>query len=345
MEISGLEWKEKIKKWARELGFVAAGFTSSEPEPRLEQAIKERMDHGCATSFEGLEADVRSNPKLVWPECQTVAAFAYPTPLSTPARPGEGIIARSAVGEDYHLVIRRRLEELVERVLAAGWAAARPRIQVDNGLLSERSFAARAGVGWVGRNQLLIVPDHGSFINIGLVLLDQFIPPDAPIENRCGTCTSCIQACPVQILGGEHFPANKCLSYFTQTKEELTAGQAVSLGLRIYGCDTCQEVCPYNRKRVEEERSLSRQPQDEVSAKAYVSQGVDLMDTLSLTKSEFNRRFRSTAAGWRGKGVLQRNAFMALRNSQDPRLEEWLANQDERDVPLSRSARFGSGVL
>jgi epoxyqueuosine reductase len=228
------------------------------------------------------------------------------------------------VGEDYHHFMDQKIKRLVEIMATNGWSGT-SRWQVDTGPLIERGFAIRAGIGWIGRNQHLIIPGCGSFVALALLLLDQEIEPDHPlIPDQCGTCQRCVQACPAQILGKDPFAAKHCVSYLTQSKEVLTPEEGEQLGLRIFGCDTCQEACPHNQKRIEEEHASS----------SSLRRGVDLLETLNLSKGEFHRRFKATAAAWRGKGVVQRNAFLALRNGQDGRYEPWLvARKKDKSVP------------
>ena len=311
------KWKLNIKKWGRELGFAAVGFTSAQPVAGLDGLLQDRFKQGVATPFEGAPTSVeqRVNPQNVWQQCQTVAALAYPLPLTLPPQKGEGVIARSAVGEDYHKFMHNKINILVDNMLSNGWIG-QIKMQVDTGLLVERALALRAGIGWIGRNQQLIIPGQGSFTALGLLLLDQEIPEDQLLPNQCGDCQKCIQACPAQIIGRYPFAAKHCVSYLTQSKDILTPEECQSLGLRIFGCDTCQEVCPHNRQRLQEEQKLSS---------GSLCCGVDLLATLDLSKREFQAVFKNTAAGWRGKSILQRNAFLALRSLQDDRLQKWLA--------------------
>jgi len=311
-----MRWKTNIKQWGYELGFVSIGYTTAQPIDGLAHLIQARIDQGLATPFEVQEIEQRINPQAVWQHCQTVVALAYPLPYSSEPEEGEGILARSAVGEDYHHFMNQKMNHLVEIMAINGWPGT-SRQQVDTGPLVERAFAIRAGIGWIGRNQHLIIPGYGSFVALALLLLDQEIEPDhAPILDQCGTCQRCIRACPAQILGKDQFAAKHCVSYLTQSKEALTPEECGRLGLRLFGCDTCQEACPHNQKRMEEEQADS--------SSSSLRRGVDLIETLNLTKGEFQQRFKLTAAGWRGKGILQRNAFLALRNSQDERYKLWL---------------------
>lgn len=297
-------WKMKIKHWGQELGFVAVGFTTADPVNDLAQRLQERLDQEIATPFESKEIRRRIDPRAVWADCQSVVALAYPLPLTAAPQENEGVLARSAVGEDYHRVLQQKIKQLIEMIIRNGWQGM-PHWQVDTGPLVERAFAVRAGLGWIGKNQNLIIPGFGSFAALGLLLLDQEIPPDVPILNQCGECQRCVKACPAQIIGNEPFAAKRCVSYLTQSKEVLNADEVQRLGLRIFGCDTCQDVCPHNQKRIEAE----------LVTLTTVHRGVNLLNVLHLTKGEFQQCFKATAAGWRGKNILKRNAFLALRQN------------------------------
>lgn len=309
----GVEWKNVIREIATRIGFIAVGFTDALPIEGLESFLQRRQEAGYYTSFEEKELQRRVNAKSVWESCETVIVLAHPLPLTAQAMKNEGVIARSAVSEDYHRVVTRALEKLISRMEEMGWNSKRPRLQVDTGPLNERAFAVRAGIGWIGRNQQLIIPQRGSFFSLALMLVDQELPSDYSIENQCGGCNQCIEACPTKIIGKPMFEANRCLSYLTQTKDVLSHEQVNQFGNRLFGCDTCQEACPHNQVWLRKEEASGQR----------VRRGEDLWEVLNLTKSGFNEKFRSTAAGWRGKGILQRNAYFALSKQGDPELQEW----------------------
>lgn len=294
--------------------------------PELAHYLEKANQEGYFTPFVEKDITLRTAPQAVWPECKTVVVLAYPLPLTSRPQEQEGILARSSVGEDYHNVLKTKLEKLGQELIEEGWPSEQIRYQVDTGSLNERGLAIRAGLGWSGCNQQLILPGIGSFVALALVLLDQEMPPDSLLENQCGNCRRCIEACPAHILGKEHFGASQCLSYLTQSKERLSDEQAKSLGQRLFGCDTCQEACPHNQGFLRREESGE--------AKS-LSRGVDLYDVLTLTKAQFIERFRGTAAGWRGKGILQRNAYRVMENLQDERRMDWLKeNIKKESLPL-----------
>lgn len=316
------KWKGRIREFAKGAGFSALGFTDSKPIGGLEQFLIQRRDAGYHTSFEEKELIRRVDPKMIWPSCQTVIAMAYPLPLTADPQENGGVLARSAVGEDYHKVVIKALQDLIRKMEENGWQYEKPHIQVDMGALNERAFALKAGLGWIGRNQQLIVPGVGSFVALALMFLDQALPPDPPLENGCGSCKKCVEACPASILGQGQFIANQCLSYLTQSKEPLSQEQVSRMGNRIFGCDTCQEACPHNQPWLRREKSVTQ----------AVSRGLDLWETLNLTKGQFNQGLKPTAAGWRGKGILQRNAYFALKKLNDPRLEAWAKEQYKKGL-------------
>lgn len=313
-------------------------FTGAQPLTELADYLRKRENEGYATPFAETHVDLRTNPKAVWPPCQTIGVLAYPLPLTSEQKEGEGVIARSAVGEDYHNAVRVQMEELIRKLVQAGWPSEPPRFQVDTGPLNERGFAIRSGLGWAGRNQQLIIPGVGSFVVLALLLLDQELPPDEPVPNQCGSCQKCIHACPAQLLGDKPFVADQCLSYLTQSKDILTERQGKSLGNRLFGCDTCQEACPHNQMFLKLEAEIKANSQGQNgngNDLRGLSRGIDLMEMLTLTKAQFDKYFRSTAAGWRGKGILQRNAYRVMDNFQDERRISWLKeNKDNKTLPL-----------
>lgn len=330
-------WKVQIGEYAKRLGFIKMRFTGAQPLTDLADYLRKRENEGYATPFAEANIDLRTNPKAVWPQCQTIGVLAYPLPFTFKPKEGEGVIARSAVGEDYHNAVRVRMEELIRKLVEAGWPSEPPRFQADTGPLNERGFAMRSGLGWAGRNQQLIVPGVGSFVVLALLLLDQELPPDEPLANQCGSCQKCIQACPAQLLGDKPFAADQCLSYLTQSKDVLTEKQGKSLGNRLFGCDTCQESCPHNQTflKLEGEIKANLHDYNDGNETRGLSRGIDLLEMLTLTKDQFNKHFRRTAAGWRGKGILQRNAYRVMDNLQDERRISWLKeNKDNKTLPL-----------
>jgi epoxyqueuosine reductase len=318
-----IKWTHSIREIANHIGFVAVGFTDSSAIKGLEHFLEKRKKAGYHTSFEERDLSRRVDATALWPDCKTVVALAYPLSFTIKPKENEGILARSAVGEDYHRILLSKLEKLTTHMETGGWNYERPRFQVDTGPLNERAFAVRAGIGWVGRNQQLIIPEIGSFVSLALMLLDQKLVTDNPLENLCGACQKCMEACPAQIIGEDDFEAKKCLSYLTQTKAVLEEEQVGQLGLRLFGCDTCQEACPHNQPWLKKEELAASQ----------LNRGENLWEVLHLTTGEFKQRFKATAAGWRGKGILQRNAYFALKKLDNEKLKVWEEKQTYENLP------------
>lgn len=241
-----------IKAEAEALGFDQAGFAAAAP---LEgRHLLEWLAEGChgGMAWMARDPEVRLDPGLLLPGCRTVlmTASSYYFPAPEPEA-GTGIIARFARGEDYHFVLRRKLRELVRRIqaLAPGTAA---RICIDSAPVYEKGWAVRAGIGWQGKNTLIISPQAGSWIVLGAILLDVELETDARQPGRCGRCRRCLDACPTGALSEPgRLDARRCLSYYTI--EHASAGPmpeeiARRMGNRIFGCDICQEVCPFNQQ-------------------------------------------------------------------------------------------------
>lgn len=191
----------------------------------------------------------RQNPQLVLPGVRSVIMLTYEY-AHADARRAPGRIARYAQGEDYHKLLASKLADIDETLQFYGGTQ---RCFTDSGPVSERFFAARAGLGWIGRNGLLIRPHLGSYCFLACILTTLELPYDTPTANRCGTCHRCEQACPTGALNNGCCDARKCLSYWTiEAKCDEDAATALSHGDRIYGCDICQEACPWNRPRQEQ---------------------------------------------------------------------------------------------
>lgn len=233
--------------------------------------------------------------------------FRGPVTQRSTVNPQLGLIARFARGHDYHTVLAARLEKLAERLRDA-WGNFRYRICVDTGPISDRACAYAAGLGSFGRNTCIIAPEHGSWIVLGELVLDVELAPDVPRELEiCGGCRLCVEACPTGALRGDFtLYRARCLSNATQKKTPSAPEVEARLGNRIYGCDTCQEVCPHN---------LSAKPTDvpELLADNAVAENPDLVLLAAMGDEEFERLFGGTAMSWVGRQTMVRNAKGALR--------------------------------
>ena len=223
--------------------------------------------------------------------------------------------------------MRERLQKLKDFLLTLVPKAV-VEVMVDTGALSDRAVAERAGIGWVGKNTMLITEEFGSWVYLGEMVTDVYLPPDEPVENACGSCTACLDACPTGALVAPGvLNAQACLSYQTQTKGFLSELYKEKLGNTLYGWDTCQLVCPRNKgKNFTHQEAFTPDPE---LVKPL------LKPLLSLSNRQFKRRFGSMSGSWRGKTPIQRNAIIALAHFRDqtalPQLID-LLQQDPRPV-------------
>ena len=249
----------------------------------------------------------RADPKLILPECKSILILALPyTNTEDKTQNAEFRIATYALGDDYHDVIPPRLQEIVQFIEERVGHSVPNRYYTDTGPILERELAQRAGLGWVGKNSMLINPQMGSTFLLAEILLGIELEPDEPFTtDHCGTCTRCIDACPTQcILPNRTLNANRCISYLTiENKGDIPTELRENIGNWIFGCDICQQVCPWNRFS----------PPADSALKPSIPLPV-LTDDLLLTSSEFNQRFkRSPIKRAKRRGYL-RNIAVAVGN-------------------------------
>lgn len=310
-----LKLKEEMKAAAPSLGIDKLGIASAAPFTELRQRLERHRELGRESGFEEPDLDKRTQPELTLPDARSIISIAlsYPTKLRNPPKsePGayRGILSRSAWGDDYHHVLRDRLGKL-EAWIHERVPDVRMTSMVDTGVLSDRAVAERAGIGWSGSNCSIITPEFGSWVYLGEIITDLPLPPDTPVTESCGDCRICIDACPTgALVGPGELDSQKCISFLTQTKGHMPDEYKKKIGNRLYGCDTCQIVCPVNRG-VNHERHGEMAPDPEIVKPL-------LLPLLSLSNREFQVRFGRSAAAWRGKKPIQRNAVLALGNFRD----------------------------
>ena len=251
----------RLKEQARELGFSLVGVASVEPSAHMD-LYREWVEDGRHGEMGYLAREDavarRADLRRTLPSVRSVVVvgdeYFQEDPPGVPADPARGVIARYARGQDYHGTIKKRLLEL-HRWVEASEGPVEGRVYVDTGPILERELAVRAGVGWFGKNTMLIHPKRGSYFFLGLLLLDLDLDADAPFqEDHCGTCRSCLDACPTRALlgrdasGAPVMDATRCISYLTiEHRGSIPVELRPLMGNRVYGCDICQEVCPWNR--------------------------------------------------------------------------------------------------
>ena len=308
----------EVKHYAAECGFELAGIARAEPAGDFRR-YQDWVDRGMAGAMgylTGRRAAVRADPRNLLPAARSIICvgklYNVPGPLSIEVRDAErGWISRYAWGEDYHDVLRQGLERLAARLGPDHeW-----KICVDTAPLLERSYAREAGLGWIGKNTCLINQQVGSWIFLGEILTSLEIEPDTPPPDRCGTCTRCIDACPTQAIppGGYEIDARRCIPYFTielrgSVPEEMRAG----IGQHVFGCDICQDVCPWNRRA-----PVAEEPSFEARHFAPL-----LEDLAGLSEAEFREIFQASPIQRAKYGGFLRNVAIAMGNSGQEKFRE-----------------------
>jgi epoxyqueuosine reductase len=324
----------RAKALAIEAGFDLAGVASAEA-PRELRAFADWVGRGYAGEMAYLTSQVekRSDLRVAFPWARSVLSVAlqYDTPAvySTDAPRDRGWIARYAWGDDYHEVMKAMLVRLVER-LAAEAGPFVSRTYVDTGPIAERAYAAAAGIGAWGKNTCLLHPDHGSWFFLGEVVADLDLQPDTPRADMCGTCTACLDACPTGALPAPYvLDATRCISYLTiEVKGTIPEEKREGLGRHVFGCDICQDVCPWNRRR------RARAGPAFEAREGLVAP--DLAELAGLDAESFRERFRRSPLKRAKRRGLLRNVAVALGNSGDPGKRPVLLRLAEDEDPLVR---------
>lgn len=324
------ELKQDIISYSKEIGIDKIGFTSANMFTELKQRLIEQEKLNYASGFEKGTIEERTEPKKLMSEAKSIIsiAVAYPSKIQDPPKnkSGErrGIFCRASWGKDYHYVLRERLEKLAQYIQAKNPYFSY-KIMVDTGELSDRAVAERAGIGFSGKNTLLITKEFGSFVYLGEMITNIPFTPDNPIEESCGDCRICMDACPTGALVQEgQLNAQKCLAFLTQTKDFLPDEFRTKIGTRIYGCDTCQAVCPYN-KGIDFHLHQELEPEPEVAKPL-------LRPMLRMSNREFREKFGHVSGFWRGKNPLQRNAMIGLAHFKDETSVDELIEVMQNDV-------------
>lgn len=329
--------KQKIIAAKTSLGIDKIGFTTAAPFRHLAAGLKTQKAKGYISGFEHQVLAQRLYPQRIFDHPQSIIAIALAYPSKLPFKvphdrqQPRGRFARASWGLDYHQILRDKMQQLINFIKANIDVKAHFKAMVDTGELIDVAVAQRAGLGFIGRNGLLITQEFGSFVYLGEIITDIPFTPDQPMANQCGTCTRCIDQCPSQaLLGNGHLNAQRCLSYQTQTKGIMAAEFRPKIRNVIYGCDICQLVCPFNRGKAVDGH-VQMQPQlDEAAPK--------LKQLLTISNQEFREQFGQLAGAWRGKKPLQRNAIIALANLGDRSAIPLLLKLSEQDVrPIIRA--------
>lgn len=297
----------KLKQKARETGFHKIGIVRAEPLG----GEREKLERWLALGFDGKmawlarEPEKRSDPKLLFPDSRSiiVVALNYYTEHKHAGAPHLGKISRYAWGDDYHDVLREKLQRLLEWIRSEK-PDVRGKICVDTAPFMDKAWAVRAGLGWLGKHTNLITKELGSWVFIGSLLVDIELDYDTEIvEDHCGTCTACIDACPTNAIVEPYVvDSRKCISYATiELRDEKLPGEiADNLNGWLYGCDICQDVCPWNRFETKTDESRFEPRENETS--------LVLKTVEKMTHDEYVTRFRGSAVKRAKLDGLKRNA-------------------------------------
>ncbi|MDD9271100.1 tRNA epoxyqueuosine(34) reductase QueG [Paenibacillus sp. GCM10023248] len=340
-DISRLQ--QEIVEAAPSLGIDKIGFTSAEPFTELKDILLRHREKGFESGFEEPDIEKRVRPELSMDAPRSIIsiAVAYPSKLANPPRsePGayRGIISRASWGRDYHDVLRDRLAKL-EAFIAERMPDARLQSMVDTGALVDRAVAERAGIGWSGKNCAVITPEWGSWVYLGEMITDIPFAADTPMMDQCGDCTICIDACPTgAIVGPGQLNSSRCISFITQTKGYVEDEFKLKIGNRLYGCDTCQIVCPKNKGM-----NWTHHPEFEPDPEKVKPL---LIPLLTMSNKDFKEQYGRIAASWRGKKPIQRNAIIALGNFKDrtavPVLNELLQADPRPEIRATAAWALG----
>ena len=321
-----------VKSRAAELGFDLCGVAPAAGFPRLE-VLREWLDRGYAGEMGYMErtADRRADVRAVLPTARSVIVLGtlYNTDRSYSTEvddPGTALISRYAWGDDYHDVLGARTEALRSWMLATHPESFESRAYVDTGPVQEKAWAERAGLGWVGKNACVINPELGSWLFLSVVICSVSLDPDPPALDQCGTCTLCLDACPTEAFPAPGIlDATRCLSYLTiELKGPLPEDLRASLGAHVYGCDVCQEVCPYNdRAPLSSDPAWQpRLPLDRpLLTELWTRSDSDLRDAIRrgpMTRARVKRLRRNLAVALGNAGAAGAAAALAESAADDP---------------------------
>jgi epoxyqueuosine reductase len=307
--------KKEIIEYSKTIGIDKIGFAAPSPFEEMKVRLYRQEELQYQSGFEEKDIEKRTEPSLIFDRPKSIIsiALAYPSKMRTHvvSKKGErrGIFCRASWGTDYHMVLRDRLKKL-EEYIALKVPEARFKSMVDTGELVDRAVAERAGIGWSGKNCSIITPEFGSYVYLGEMITSIPFEPDTPMEDRCGSCNKCVEVCPTgALVQGGQLDAQKCIAFVTQTKGFLRDEFREKLGNRLYGCDTCQTVCPENKGK-DFHFHKEMEPDPEIAKPL-------LKPLLTMSNREFKEKFGHVSGSWRGKKPIQRNAIIALAHYKD----------------------------
>ena len=327
------ELKEELIQYAKEIGVDKIRFASADTFDSLKDRLILHESLGYLSGFEEPDIEKRTNPSLLLPKAKSIVAIAlaYPSKMKDAPRSTKdarrGIFCRASWRTDYHVMLKKKLD-MLEEFLRSKHVDIRTKSMVDTGELSDRAVAERAGIGFSAKNCMIITPEFGSYVYLAEMITNVPFEPDEKIEDQCGTCNKCVDSCPTgALVNPGQLNSQRCISFLTQTKGFLPDEFRSKIGNRLYGCDTCQIVCPINKGK-DFHLHPEMEPDPEIAKPL-------LKPLLTISNREFKEKYGHVSGSWRGKKPIQRNAILALAHFKDtsalPELIE-LMHKDPRPV-------------
>ncbi len=283
---------DEIVKLSNKLDIDLIGFCKLEYFEDLEIILKEKERSGYKTSFEVGDIDSKTFKNSEY-KSAIVIGIPYSKLNVKNRKKDEVYFSSVAVGTDYHIILKDKLKFISDYLIDNGYKSY---IGVDNNIYNERFLAYKAGIGFLGKNGMIINEKYGSFIYIGIILTDALFKYSNPLNKKCYECNKCIDACPTKSIKDNYINGQKCLSYLTQ-KRNLSSDEEKYINECVYGCDICQNVCPYNKNVNEIEAEF-----------------VNAHEFLNMSKEEYIDKYKNSSSFWRGKKIIDRNINLYLEN-------------------------------
>jgi epoxyqueuosine reductase len=337
--------RAKIRDAALKLGFDAIGFASAQLGPEARHRLGDFIRAGYHGDMGWLaeRSDQRSHPQALWPQARSVIALAMSyapgeDPMAVTRYRTSGAISVYARNRDYHDLIKGKLKHLAQ--FLASRFPCEVKVFVDTAPVMEKPLAQQSGIGWQGKHTNLVSRTHGSWLLLGEIYTSLDIQPDTPAQDRCGTCSRCLVACPTQAFVGPYrMDANKCISYLTiEHKGPIPHDLRKAMGNRIYGCDDCLAVCPWNR-------FATPTPHEQLIGRDALKAPL-LRQLAELDDAGFRAMFSGSPIKRIGRNRFVRNVLIAIGNSDDPALlPSAQALENDADPVVAEAARWASSQL
>lgn len=319
-----LNIKENLIDYANKIGIECIGFTDINFSKEFINNLKHKRENNMLSGFEESDEMKRVNIKSLLKGANSIISIGIPYKFLDQNK-DDLYVSKYTLGEDYHKVVMSKLKMLEKFI--NDYYNSECVLGCDVGVLSDKEIARKAGIGFQGKNSNIITTKYGSYVFLGEIITTLEIESSQELDLDCGNCTLCIDACPSGAISEDGVDGKKCLSYITQKKDDLTIEEINKMGTRVFGCDTCQDICPHNKNKI-----LSNI--EEFKPKEILLK-LDLEEILFMSNKEFKNKYGSYAFAWRGKHIMQRNLVIASGNSKNKAYIDILKRK-ESDLKLKR---------